>query len=182
MNKFGKTTSIVVGVNVLIFLITMALPKEYLYQMGLTKDNIISFSLFTYLFVHANLFHLLMNMFALLQLGSNVERAISSTEFLKVYFITGIFSAIFSIPFLFMSNMVIVGASGAIFGIWAFYAYLTRDLKEFWITFLIFHVIIFLIGLPVAWFAHEGGSLAGFALAMYRKRKKGYLVYRIGDL
>jgi membrane associated rhomboid family serine protease len=66
-------------------------------------------------FLHAGLFHLLVNMYSLWILGTLLEPAIGRMRFLLIYFVSllaGSFGALVVSP-----NVVTVGASGAIFGL-----------------------------------------------------------------
>jgi membrane associated rhomboid family serine protease len=66
-------------------------------------------------FLHAGLFHLLVNMYSLWILGNLLEPAIGRVRFLLIYFVAllaGSFGALIVTP-----NAVTVGASGAIFGL-----------------------------------------------------------------
>ncbi|MEA2439014.1 MAG: hypothetical protein QOH76_438 [Thermoleophilaceae bacterium] len=66
-------------------------------------------------FLHAGLFHLLVNMYSLYILGSLLEPAVGRTRFLLIYFVAllaGSFGALLSDP-----NHTTVGASTAIFGL-----------------------------------------------------------------
>ena len=81
----------------------------------------------TYMFLHdtGNLFHLLFNMLALWMFGTELERIWGTRYFLRYYFVTGIgagvLTTLFSLlPVGFASHVYltsIVGASGAIFGL-----------------------------------------------------------------
>jgi membrane associated rhomboid family serine protease len=66
-------------------------------------------------FLHAGLFHLLVNMYSLFILGTMLEPAIGRLRFLLIYFVSllaGSFGALLLTP-----DKVTVGASGAIFGL-----------------------------------------------------------------
>ncbi len=79
----------------------------------------------TYMFVHANIRHLLLNMLGLFFFGLGVERAIGSKEFLLFYFTTGILSAVLSfILYYFSGNyrVLLLGASGAVYAVLFAYA------------------------------------------------------------
>jgi membrane associated rhomboid family serine protease len=77
----------------------------------------------TYLFLHANLFHLLFNMLALWMFGVELERGWGSRYFLKYYFICGLGAAVSMLlvslipAFSILDFTPTVGASGAIYGI-----------------------------------------------------------------
>src|SRR3989338_7746842 len=70
-------------------------------------------TLFTAIFLHGSITHLLYNLFALALFGTILEHNIGSKRFLFVFFLSGLFASIASVPFY---NSVL-GASGAIFGI-----------------------------------------------------------------
>jgi membrane associated rhomboid family serine protease len=72
-------------------------------------------TLVTYMFVHANITHILFNMLALYFFGPRVEERLGETRFVALYAISGISGAVLSL--IFAPFAPIVGASGAIFGV-----------------------------------------------------------------
>ena len=72
--------------------------------------------LFTAPFLHANIAHLLFNVWALLQLGTLFERLSGSAAMLLVYALSALASSLASLVFLHPETYS-VGASGAIFGV-----------------------------------------------------------------
>jgi membrane associated rhomboid family serine protease len=62
--------------------------------------------------------HLLFNMLSLFIFGSMVEKRIGSKEFLLFYLLTGLFGGIASFVSYYLAgtNVILVGASGAIYG------------------------------------------------------------------
>jgi len=70
-------------------------------------------SIVTYMFLHANLNHILSNLFSLVLFGFILEKIVGSKNFLLVFFLSGIFAGIASL-FFYSSS---IGVSGAIFGI-----------------------------------------------------------------
>jgi len=85
--------------------------------------------LITNFFLHIGIFHLLMNMYALLYIGVLLEPYLGRTRFVVAYFLTG-FAA--SMTSLWWHDLTIsAGASGAIFGMYGvFLAMLTTNLIE----------------------------------------------------
>jgi rhomboid protease GluP len=85
--------------------------------------------LFTSCFIHIGVLHLLLNMYALLYIGSMLEPLLGKTRFLAAYIITGIAASLAS---LWWNELTIsAGASGAIFGLYGvFLALLTTKLLE----------------------------------------------------
>jgi len=71
--------------------------------------------LFTSMFLHFGLIHLLLNMWALLSLGRLTERLYGSVHFALLYVFAGLFGSIASL--LWRSGVNSAGASGAIFGV-----------------------------------------------------------------
>lgn len=124
------------------------------------------------MFLHANLIHLLLNMYALKIIGTLVENIYKSKKFSIIYAVSGIYGAIGSLIF---SNSISVGASGAIFGLLgaAFvYAFMMR--KKIGRAFIneIFKAIVInlLIGLSVSNIdnaAHIGGLIGGMLIAIF---------------
>jgi rhomboid protease GluP len=85
--------------------------------------------LITNCFLHIGIFHLLMNMYALLYIGLLLEPHLGRTRFTAAYLLTGITASIAS---LWWHDLTIsAGASGAIFGMYGvFLAMLTTNLIE----------------------------------------------------
>lgn len=84
--------------------------KGYVWQLG------------TYMFLHANFWHIFLNMYALLIFGMSVEQVWGSRRFLVYYLFTGIGAglSIFLLNFIMKGPAYIVptiGASGAVFGL-----------------------------------------------------------------
>jgi len=73
------------------------------------------YRLITAAFLHANLFHLGMNMFVLWIVGAPVEQAIGRGRFLALYLVSGLAGSAGAL--LLSPDALTVGASGAIFGI-----------------------------------------------------------------
>lgn len=103
-------------------------------QVGLTPNNIIHgknlWTIVTSMFMHANVLHLVFNMFSLFFIGVFVEKLIGKKRFLWFYILSGIFAGLFFalLSGFFGSNyfgeklfgnpeISGVGASGALFGL-----------------------------------------------------------------
>ena len=73
----------------------------------------------TYMFMHGGVWHLVFNMLALYMFGMPVSRSIGSNEFLLFYLLTGTLSGIASFFTFLLSghNYILLGASGAIYGV-----------------------------------------------------------------
>jgi membrane associated rhomboid family serine protease len=122
-----------IAANVLIFLAQSFQPvltRLFGLVPELTLERFQLWQPFTYMFLHGGLFHLLFNMLALWMFGTELERIWGTRFFLKYYLITGIgagaLTVLFSLlPFGFAQQVygsIIVGASGAIYGLLLAYA------------------------------------------------------------
>lgn len=72
------------------------------------------YRLFTFMFLHASLTHLLSNLLSLYIFGTRIERYLGKMSFLYLFLISGLFSGIFSFIF---TKTYSIGTSGAIFGL-----------------------------------------------------------------
>jgi len=72
--------------------------------------------LFTAMFMHGGLAHIVFNMYALWAIGQMVEGFFGHTRYLLVYFLGGVLGSIASVVFN-GPNVVSVGASGAVFAV-----------------------------------------------------------------
>ena len=120
---FTDAIKLLVSVNFTIFFLQTISGKEHLLfdLFGLVPQAIWSdfmiWQPFTYLFFHGNIWHILINMFVLWMFGSELENAWGRKNFIKYYFITGIGAGIVTCLFNLQSNIPVVGASGAVYGI-----------------------------------------------------------------
>jgi len=127
--SFTNVTLQLIVANVIVFMITSVYRQAYGY-LALVPVYILQrhwyWQFFTYMFTHANLNHILFNMLGLFMFGSAVERRIGSKEFLLFYLLTGTLSGIFSYfsYYLTGTNVILVGASGAVYAVLFAYAVL----------------------------------------------------------
>lgn len=122
------------------------------------------YRMFTSIFLHYGILHLLMNMWALWMLGRNLEAAFGRVRFLALYLISGLGGSV--AVYYFAPDSLTAGASGAIFGLFAglFLALrrLGRDTSSV-IPIIIINVI-FTFAVPgISIAGHLGGLLAGAA-------------------
>lgn len=134
----------------------------------------------TYMFVHVDFWHFLFNMLMLWMFGSEVADMMGSRHFTGMYFFCGIFAAVFSLLMFWigMTNAPIIGASGALMGIFvAYYKFFPNRmlLMFFFFPMRIKYAMWFMVAVDVfmahssdgvAHFAHLGGVVGGF-LYMY---------------
>jgi membrane associated rhomboid family serine protease len=81
--------------------------------------------LVTYMFSHADLSHLLVNMLGLFFFGTQVERELGTREFVLYYLLTGFLAGLFSFAVYVATgaySVYLLGASGAVFAVLLAYA------------------------------------------------------------
>ena len=122
-----------IGANVVMFLAQKVAPS-LTEVLGLVPPDVFGrlriWQLATYMFLHGGVFHILFNMLALWMFGAELERIWGTRYFLKFYFVTGIgagaLTVLFStLPFSFaqqVQHSIVIGASGAIYGLLLAYA------------------------------------------------------------
>jgi len=189
-NAFQRTTPAVLNliiINALVFVAQLTLDKSigltdllalYPYHSGLFKP----YQLLTHMFAHGGFLHILLNMYALWMFGTILERVWGAKRFLIFYFVCGLAAGLTQM--LLVQNAPAIGASGAIMGLLAAFAYLFPNV-EFFIIPIPFPVkakymvaVIAAIDLfgglqgsdDVAHFAHIGGLVMGFILVIIWNR------------
>ncbi|MCJ8313683.1 MAG: rhomboid family intramembrane serine protease [Saccharospirillaceae bacterium] len=155
---------------------------------GYIPNNYEFIRLFTHMFMHGDVMHLLGNLFFLVLCGFAVEAAIGHVRFLIFYLVSGIGAVLaFALADL-SSNIPLVGASGAISGVMAMYLGVFKLKKiEFFYWFYFFvgyfrapalMILPFYIGKEVyqfltmegsnvAFMAHAGGFVTGAILLAF---------------
>jgi rhomboid protease GluP len=122
--------------------------------------------LFSSMFIHAGIAHIAFNLFALAYLGGYAERAIGAPRYVLIYFSSGIVAALFhgAIAYYILNNenVVLIGASGAISGVFGIAAVAGNTRAYYWLVLqIVFAIIGSISALPIAFTAHVGGFIAG---------------------
>lgn len=140
------------------------------------------YTIFTSMFLHASLIHLLFNLFALYFIGSMLESRIGNARFFIIYIIAGFAGGLTWAAIHWGDVVVAVGASGAIMGTLGAFARLygrerIRMILLFFplpplpafVIFVLLLVIDLLIAVTNVGFiaaeAHLGGAIVGFLIA-----------------
>ena len=171
-----KGTVVLIAVSVAIWLLDQVsggfLSQWLAYNSALLPTQ--PWRIVTVLFVHSGVFHILFNMWALFIFGRMLENMLGTWRFLALYFISGIAGSML-VTFLAPGTWV-VGASGAIFGLFAAFFVLQRSLGNNAVQLLVIIglnlVIGFLPGTNISWQAHVGGVLAGFVTGFVFSRTR----------
>ena len=186
-----KTTPVVLNliiINALVYVAQLILDKS----IGLTnilalysfKSEYFSpYQLVTHMFTHSpgSFFHILFNMYALWMFGNVLERVWGPKRFLIFYLVCGLAAGVAQM-FTMQPPGMAVGASGAVMGLLAAFAYLFPNTEFFILPFpfaikakymvAIYAAIDLFGGLHpgpadnIAHFAHLGGMVMGFILVI----------------
>ncbi|HPC36616.1 MAG TPA: rhomboid family intramembrane serine protease [Candidatus Marinimicrobia bacterium] len=125
----GAVGNIIIA-NVVVFLVMLIFQAQNFFpsNFGLVPTAVLKkgyiWQLFTYMFIHGGFGHLFWNMFVLWMFGMEIENYWGKREFYKFYFITGVGSGLITMLFSAHSEIPVVGASGAIYGVLVAFAML----------------------------------------------------------
>lgn len=181
--KFPLISYVIILVCFIMFLLTLIIGRgnitpDLLVELGgnisrYIKLNHEYYRLFTSIFLHVGVVHLLCNMYSLYVIGPQVESFYGKLKFLFIYLISGISGSIFSLAFA-PENVVSVGASGAIFGLlgsilcfgYHYRVYLGNVVRSQIIPVIIINLIIGFSISGIDNFAHIGGLVGGVLASM----------------
>lgn len=150
------------------------IPANYSSDAGDLLSKIVS--PVTYQFLHGGWVHVGVNMLSLAAFGAPVERILGPRRFLAFYICAGIVAGFIHVAFFADSSDPVVGASGAISGVFGGVLMLLRSagrmssllpVAGIWIALNVFFGYFGATpgagGEPVAWLAHIGGFVFGLA-------------------
>jgi len=183
----------IIALNVLVFLYQIMLTSsggdagtKFIYMFGLVPAQFHILTLFTSMFLHGGIAHILGNMWFLWIFGDNIESSLGHFRYALFYILCGLAAGLAQVFINVDSIIPMVGASGAIAGVLG--AYLMRypqaQVHVFIFIFFFFTTIkvpaVIVLGIwfltqltnglgtlgldttgGVAWFAHIGGFIAG---------------------
>ena len=121
--SYSNVTTILVVINFIVFCLTRFLMPSLTYYLALVPRYILYrhwyWQFLTYMFVHGSVSHFLFNMLSLYIFGSAVERRIGSREFTLYYLLCGTLCGVasYAMYYLANTNVVLLGASGAIYAL-----------------------------------------------------------------
>jgi rhomboid protease GluP len=187
-----KPTLILIALNIAVYVYTSVVGGDFLNtsdamilqygQVNLLVLNGWYWQLFTSMFVHASITHLVGNMLFLFIFGLRGEEMFSLPEYLSIYLLGGLTGNLLSLVFL-PIDVPSVGASGAIFALFgACTIYARRTIGQSIISALIYaFFLLFLSSGPnVNDLAHIGGLIAGLLIGyVLATKRKPAAVYKI---
>jgi len=204
-DNFPPIVKNLIIINVLVWIAQLSFDKQYqltnilaLWPLG--TELFKPYQIATHMFAHAAydpfgrivFYHILFNMFGLWMFGRILENVWGPKRFLLFYLICGVGAAAAHLIIQYLNGgyAPVVGASGAIMGIFAAFAYLFPNTEMFFL-FIPFPIKAkwMVIGLAafdifggisggdnIAHFAHLGGALTGFILVLIwnRTNRRGF--------
>ncbi len=167
-----------IAVTVAVFILQMIpgspVTQALLYYPPFTYTE--PWRMITTVFVHSegSIFHILLNMYSLFIFGSILEQLVGRWRFLALYLLSGLGG---SVAVLLLSpQALVVGASGAIFGVVAAFVVIQRGLGRNNVQLLVLVginlVIGFVPGFNISWQAHLGGLIVGAAIGLVYLRTR----------
>lgn len=181
--------------------------ERFIYQYAFipAEFNIVNpvsyFYIFTSIFMHGGIFHILSNMWFLHIFGDNIEDSMGHIKYLFFYLLAGVAATMAQYAISPVSTIPLVGASGAIAGVAGAYfvffqkakirtlltlaIYITTVDLPAWIFLGLWFLLQIFSGFTsfdpagdggVAWFAHIGGFLFGWIIAPFIRRKRNEMV------
>ncbi|MFD1205861.1 MULTISPECIES: rhomboid family intramembrane serine protease [Sporosarcina] len=188
--RLYPVVSVLIALNIFIYIAT-GLPftfSRYWYYLGVGQNGLISsgewWRLFTPMFLHAGLMHLLFNMFSLFVFGPELERVAGKARFLTIYMLSGIFANIAAF-FLADADFTHVGASGAIFGIFGAFGalvYYTKkafpQLRQIILPIIVISVIMTFLQPNINVIGHIVGLIVGFLIGLSYFHPKRIISWR----
>ena len=218
LSQFRKrpvATLAIIAVNIAIYAITsyenfFLEVSDYWVSAGgfvpaLTPMPTQWYRVFSSMFLHADFFHILFNMYFLYIFGRAVEEALGKWRFLALYMVSGVVASIFHTAFSFLGGATAyvipaIGASGAISGVlgaylilfpgtslvmgWGFlfFPIFFRMKAAYYLIFWFATQVIYgyaRLGGSTAVFAHAGGFIAGIALLPLVASKERLIQFRL---
>ena len=175
--KKPVVTYILIVLNLMVFLYGVLHGNDELINMFGNNYELVQngefYRLFTCMFVHADILHILFNMIALYSIGPVVERYYGKSKFLLIYLVSGLLGSIFSGVFM-TADSISIGASGAIFGLLGSICYFTYYyratlqgiLRGSIMPVIIINLVIGFISSSIDLSAHIGGLIGGILISM----------------
>lgn len=190
--RLPPATQGIILANVAVFLLQQLSPDLMLGLFALwppASGNFHVWQLITYAFLHGNLAHIFLNMFALFMFGRSLEQYWGARRFLVFYLVCVLSAGLTQLVVTASAGVVepTLGASGGVFGVLLAFAWLFPQQRLIvlpipiplpaWLFVTIYAVLELFFGVTgraqgVAHFAHLGGMLGGaLCLLAFRGRR-----------
>jgi membrane associated rhomboid family serine protease len=128
----------------------------------------------TSIFIHASFIHIGLNMFSLYIFGPILERMLGRGRFIALFLLSGFGGSVAVL--LIDPGIAVLGASGALFGLFSAFFVIQRGLggnaNSLLVLIALNLVIGFIPGFNIAWQAHVGGLVVGALAALVFMRTR----------
>lgn len=181
-------------INILLFVARFALSDtidldRYLDLFPIGTPNFKPHQFITYMFMHADLPHIFLNMLGLYMFGSILENIWGPKRFLNYYLLCGLGAALLQLAISNFNNQytILLGASGAVFGLLLAFAMMFPNTElqlYFFIPVKAKYLVIgyalfelyngFYANDNVAHFAHLGGLVIGLVIMLIWRKNKNF--------
>ncbi|UCG78549.1 MAG: rhomboid family intramembrane serine protease [Nitrospirota bacterium] len=186
---------LIVNISLYVLINLLLDPRDIFPVIGLIATEFWSGAVWqvaTYMFLHADFFHILINMLILWMFGTPLESTWGSRQFIKYYIICGLGAGLLHVLLLSGSPIPAVGASGAIYGLLlAFGILFPNQLIYIW-GIIPVKAKYFVIGIGalellasvgssqsgIAHFVHLGGMLFGLVYLKSDGWRRSYSYWR----
>jgi membrane associated rhomboid family serine protease len=182
---------LIINVGVFILQSIMPVVTEYLALYNITTPYFKPYQLFTYMFTHSGFMHIFFNMLMFIFFGPQVEDFWGSKQFIMFYTICGVGAGLFNILINLLFGVgnfsVMIGASGAVYGVVTAFGILFPDTRlSFFLLPISFKAKYLVMGLGAiaifsglrpsagdntAHFAHLGGIVVAIILLQIWRRR-----------
>ncbi len=178
-SKVPYITYFLIAVNVIFYVVPMLLGND-VYQYIINTYCIHGpsiragqyYRLFTGIFLHGSIFHLLFNCYALYVLGSQIESFFGKFKYIIIYLFSGLAGSLLSITL--SGSVGAIGASGAIFGLmgsllyfgYHYRVYLGNVVKSQIIPLILLNLAVGFISPGIDNWGHIGGLIGGIVITM----------------
>ncbi|HKO16811.1 MAG TPA: rhomboid family intramembrane serine protease [Gemmatimonadaceae bacterium] len=172
--RLTPAVQVLVAINVAILFLEATVLRASLVEPALgfsfAAAPLRPWTVVTYMFVHQGFWHLALNMYALLLFGPRLEHTWGTKKFTWFYLASGFGALVCYSLFFRDSGTLLMGASGAVFGVMGAYA-LQWPREEIYLFFVlpmrVLTLVLALVGLELAMgvfgLAGGGGTVAHFA-------------------
>lgn len=175
--KLYPVTASLIAINLIIYLLTLfptleLIIKGYGIQYNAAIANGEYWRIFTAMFLHADFFHVFMNMFWLFIFGPDLEKLVGKMRYFNIYMVSGLVGNI-ATYLIEPADYLSLGASGAIFGVFGAFGaliYYTRKqlpmLRQLILPLIAVSVIMTFLQPNINVMAHLGGLAGGFVMGL----------------
>jgi rhomboid protease GluP len=167
---WSSPTYVLIAANVIVYILLVLGGDPAYYLLAQTGELVLGqgyyWQIFTSLFVHFDISHILLNMIGLFYFGKLNEAQFSNRQFYAIYFGSGLLGNIASL-YLLPMDVQSGGASGAIFGLLGSYVATSREARNLGLA-LVYAAVVFISssGPGVNIFAHLFGLVTGLILGL----------------